>query len=110
MQPRWMSVGVSVEEGLRCECCMKLCPGERAEACRGIGRLPGLGPGTQTGAVRQASPVLQSWSPGPADGPARVGPTQSRSPKATLALGALGRGLGRKQRSGVKKEGRSLGF
>lgn len=64
VQPRWMSVGVSVEGGLRCECCMKLCPGERAEACRGAGRLLGLDLGTQTGEVRQASPVLQIWSRG----------------------------------------------
>lgn len=41
---------------------MKLCPGDRAEACQGAGRLPGLGLGTQTGEERQASPVLQSWS------------------------------------------------
>ena len=45
--PRWISVGVLAEGGLRCECCMKLCPGERAEACWGTGRLPGLGLGTQ---------------------------------------------------------------
>lgn len=60
--PRWISAGVSAEGGRRWECCMKLCPGDRAEACQGAGRLPGLGLGTHTGEERQASPVLQSWS------------------------------------------------
>lgn len=62
--PRCISAGVSAEGGRRWECCMKLCPGDRAEACRGTGRLPGLGLGMQTGEERQASPVLQSWSQG----------------------------------------------
>lgn len=62
--PRWISAGVSAEGGRRWECCMKLCPGDRAEACRGAGRLPGLGLGTQTSEERQASTVLQSWSQG----------------------------------------------
>ena len=110
--PRWISVGVLAEGGLRCECCMKLCPGERAEACWGAGRLPGLGLGTQTGEERQASPVLQSRSQGGLlMGQRVVGTTQSKTPKAdTGPRGSLGRGLGRKQRSGVKKEDRSRGF
>ena len=91
---------------------MKLCPGERAEACQGAGRFPGLGLGTQTGEERQAPPVLQSCSQGGLlMGQRVVGLHRARPLKVTLALGgSLGRGLGRKQRSGVKKEDRSPGF
>ena len=60
--PRWISVGVLAEGGLRCECCMKLCPGERAEACWGAGRLPGLGLGTQTGEDSEGTHVLRGIS------------------------------------------------